>query len=107
MLVEDYLRPAAVKAGVLSSRRDEGEGQWTMTHGDSAFNRGRKYQSHSDSVQVIIASMSPVADNPVVVSDRELVEEKSHEPSGPRIRCPLCCWSPRKEDKWSAPIFTC
>jgi len=33
-----------------------------------------------------------------VVMDRE--EEKSHEPSGPRIRCPLCGWSPRKEDKW-------
>jgi hypothetical protein len=33
-----------------------------------------------------------------VVVDRE--EEKSHDPSGPRIRCPLCGWSPRKEDKW-------
>ena len=33
-----------------------------------------------------------------VVVNRE--EEKSHEPSGPRIRCPLCGWSPGKEDKW-------
>jgi hypothetical protein len=41
--------------------------------------------------------MSPVADTPVIVPDRELEEEES-EP--PRIRCPLCGWSPRKEDKW-------
>jgi len=34
-----------------------------------------------------------------VVLDRELDEEKT--PSGPRIRCPLWGWSPRKEDKWS------
>jgi len=33
-----------------------------------------------------------------VVLDRE--EEKSHDPSGSRIRCPLCGWSPRKEDHW-------
>jgi hypothetical protein len=42
--------------------------------------------------------MSPVADNPFV--GREVEKEKSREPSGPRIRCPLCGWSPRKEDKW-------
>src|ERR1700687_1942231 len=42
--------------------------------------------------------MSPVAVNTVV--DRKLEREKSHEPSGPRIRCPLGGWSPRNEDKW-------
>src|ERR1700758_4992846 len=44
--------------------------------------------------------MSAVSDDPAnsTVLDRE--EEKSHGPSGPRIRCPLCGWSPRKEDKW-------
>src|SRR5438105_4940616 len=36
-----------------------------------------------------------------VVLDRELDQEKSHDPSGPRIRCPLCGWSPRKDDRWS------
>jgi hypothetical protein len=36
-----------------------------------------------------------------VVSDRELEQEKSPDPSGPRIRCPLCGWSPRKEDRFS------
>jgi hypothetical protein len=36
-----------------------------------------------------------------VVLDREVEKEKSREPSGPRIRCPLCGWSPRKEDLWS------
>src|SRR5262245_9338704 len=34
-----------------------------------------------------------------VVLDREVVEENL-DPSGPRILCPLCGWSPRKEDKW-------
>ena len=33
-----------------------------------------------------------------VVLERD--EEKSTSPSEPRIRCPLCGWSPRKEDKW-------
>jgi hypothetical protein len=41
------------------------------------------------------------ADNPVIVPDRELEEEKKPGVSEPpRIRCPLCGWSPRKEDKW-------
>jgi hypothetical protein len=40
-------------------------------------------------------------DKSSVVVDRELEEEKSHDPSGPRIRCPLCGWSPRKDDLWS------
>jgi len=35
------------------------------------------------------------------VLDRETDEEKNHDTSGPRIRCPLCGWSPRKEDQWS------
>jgi len=35
------------------------------------------------------------------VLDRETDEETNHDPSGPRIRCPLCGWSPRKEDRWS------
>ena len=45
--------------------------------------------------------MSPVTDNPVIVPHRELKEEKKPgEPEPPRIRCPLCGWSARKEDKW-------
>jgi len=35
------------------------------------------------------------------VIDRELDQGKSLGPSGPRIRCPLCGWSPRKNDLWS------
>ena len=46
--------------------------------------------------------MTPVADNPVIVPDRELEEEKRHEPFGPRIRCPLCGWSPAKKTSGSA-----
>jgi len=29
------------------------------------------------------------------------IEESRLDPSGPRIRCPLCGWSPRKDDFWS------
>ena len=36
-----------------------------------------------------------------VVLDREPDQEKSIDPSGPRIRCPLCGWSPRKDYVWS------
>jgi hypothetical protein len=49
-----------------------------------------------------MVDMNPVADNPVIVPEREFEEEKkpgSSEP--PRIRCPLCGWLPRKEDLWS------
>jgi hypothetical protein len=35
-----------------------------------------------------------------IVVERELEQEKCDEPCGPPIRCPLCGWSPRKEDKW-------
>jgi hypothetical protein len=48
--------------------------------------------------------MCALADHPAkpsVVLDRELDEKKGHDPSGPRIRCPLCGWSPRKDDRWS------
>jgi hypothetical protein len=44
--------------------------------------------------------MSPVADNPVIVPDHELEQVIRLDPSGPGIRCPLCGWSPRKEDRW-------
>ena len=37
--------------------------------------------------------------NSSTVLDREL-EDITHDSSGPRIRCPLCGWSPSKEDKW-------
>ena len=51
--------------------------------------------------------MSLVTDNPVVVPDRELEEDKKpSESEPPRIRCPLCGWSPRKEDSGSAPVGT-
>jgi hypothetical protein len=35
-----------------------------------------------------------------VVVDDEVDQEKGREPSGPRIRCPLCGWTPRKNDHW-------
>jgi hypothetical protein len=33
-----------------------------------------------------------------IIPDRDL--ERDRDPSEPRIRCPLCGWSPQKEDKW-------
>jgi len=36
-----------------------------------------------------------------VVLDREVEKEKSLDASGPRIRCPLCGWSPGKGDQWA------
>src|SRR6266498_6064079 len=36
-----------------------------------------------------------------VALDREPDQEKGLGPSDPRIRCPLCGWSPREEDRWS------
>ena len=45
--------------------------------------------------------MCALLDDQSVVADRDLDLEKSVDPSGPRIRCPLCGWSPRKEDVWS------
>jgi len=45
--------------------------------------------------------MNRVADNPFIVPDRELGEErKPGRSEPPRIRCPLCDWSPGKEDEW-------
>ena len=44
--------------------------------------------------------MSPVADNPVIIRAREQ-NPCASEPT--RIRCPLCGWSRRKEDKWVTP----
>src|SRR5438876_10015029 len=52
----------------------------------------------------IILGHVRLADDPAkssVVLDRELDQEKSLDPSGPRLRCPLCGWSPRKNDHWS------
>jgi hypothetical protein len=36
-----------------------------------------------------------------VISDRDADQEKTLDPSGPRIRCPRCGWSPRQRDRWS------
>jgi hypothetical protein len=43
--------------------------------------------------------MCALSDGPAnlsVVLDREPDQEKSLDPSGPRIRCQLCVWTPRK-----------
>ena len=43
----------------------------------------------------------PAAEEPMQSSDLDRELEREREPTGPRIRCPLCGWSPRKEDLWS------
>jgi hypothetical protein len=45
--------------------------------------------------------MCAVKDDQSVVIDPEPDQEKGLDPSVPRIRCSLCGWSPRKEDRWS------
>src|SRR6202021_1918160 len=45
--------------------------------------------------------MCALSGDPSVVIDREPEQEKSLDPFGPRIRCPLCGWSPRNDDRWS------
>src|ERR1700730_2017818 len=48
--------------------------------------------------------MGALSDDPAkssVVLDREPDQAKSLDPSGPRIRCPLCGWLPRRDDRWS------
>jgi len=48
--------------------------------------------------------MNPVAENPVIVPDRELEEQKKPTASEPpRTRYPLCGWSPRKTTNGCAP----
>jgi hypothetical protein len=49
--------------------------------------------------------MCTVKDDQSVVVDREPDQEKGLDPSGPRIRCLLCEWSPRKES--AKPTFDC
>jgi hypothetical protein len=47
--------------------------------------------------------VDPAAEEPMLstVLDREIEQDKKpSESQPPRIRCPLCGWSPRKEDKW-------
>lgn len=53
---------------------------------------------------VTTSGMCALADHSVNSSgvlDPQAEEERSLGPSGPHIRCPLCGWSPRKDDLWS------
>jgi hypothetical protein len=46
-------------------------------------------------------------DKPAIAIDHEVDEEKGLDPSRPRIRCPKCGWSPRKEDRWTCDAGIC
>lgn len=50
--------------------------------------------------------MCTLSDDQSAVLDRELEDKKPGESEPPRIRCPLCGWSPRKEDKWFGTVLT-
>jgi hypothetical protein len=57
---------------------------------------------------IILGSMSaPPLARPVCCFGCQTDQEKSQAPSRSRIRCPLCGWSPRKEDKWFCTCGTC
>jgi len=52
--------------------------------------------------------MRAIAENSVVTdpvaepeTETEVGSEEEGSPSGPRIRCPLCGWSPAKNDLWA------
>ena len=45
-----------------------------------------------------------VKDDQSVAVDREPDQEKGLDPSSPRIRCPLCGRTARKDDRWA---FSC
>ena len=47
-----------------------------------------------------MCALSDDAAKSSVVIDREPDQGKSIDPSGPRIRCPLCGWTPGKHDHW-------
>ena len=49
---------------------------------------------------VIISGMRPLSRDQSAVLDREPDQENDLGPSGPRIRCPVCGWSPREDDRW-------
>lgn len=43
-----------------------------------------------------------VAEPPTRTADETLAEGRGTSgPGGPRIRCPLCKWQPRAQDRWS------
>lgn len=46
-------------------------------------------------------SPTEISARSTTVLDPEVGQEDTLGPSGPRIRCPQCGWSPRKEDRWS------
>ena len=48
----------------------------------------------------VVTGMCPLSDDQSAVLDRESAQRKSPDDSGPRIRYPLCGWSPRKDDQW-------
>jgi hypothetical protein len=80
--------------------------RWADQHGSSflraiaeaAFVSDLKHYALLRPVLLKLKEDEPRSSASSVVVDRE--EEKRHDPSGPRIRCPLCGWSPRKEDRW-------
>lgn len=45
----------------------------------------------------MLATIPMVADPDIRT---EPSDEKQADTSGPRIRCPLCGWKPRKHDRW-------
>jgi hypothetical protein len=56
----------------------------------------RRHHNVGVALDVESAVLTPVAE-----PDMEVGSGEPPGPSGPRIRCPLCDWSPAKNDLWA------
>ena len=48
-----------------------------------------------------------VAGNTLTGVDPEVTNSKGTGPAGPRIRCPLCTWSPDESARWTCKCLHC
>ena len=51
-----------------------------------------------ESRHLIIVAATPTVADPEIETD--VTDEKQVDDSGPRIRCPICGWVPKKTDLW-------
>jgi|SRR5580700_556140 hypothetical protein len=67
------------------------------------FHRSMRLAGRLPDVRVEIAArFGLVCNSAVRIADpgSEVEKVSSRDPSGPRIRCPKCNWSPRATDRW-------
>ena len=52
-------------------------------------------------MSVVVKIESAVVNSPVAEPETEIGSTEKVRPSGSRIRCPLCGWSPAKSNLWA------